>query len=38
MIRIKDKVFEDYFIDPVTAIITDKDGNVKHQWINRWLL
>lgn len=30
MIRFKDKVFEDYFIDPVTAVITDKDGNVQN--------
>ena len=26
MIRYKDKIFEDYFIDPVTAVITDKNG------------
>lgn len=29
MIRYKDKTLEDYFIDPVTAVITDKDGNVQ---------
>lgn len=29
MIRFKDKVFEDYFIDPVTAVITDKNGVVQ---------
>lgn len=29
MIRYKNEVFEDYFIDPETAIITDKDGNVQ---------
>lgn len=34
MIRYRDKEFEDYFIDPVTAIITDKNGNVKHQYIS----
>lgn len=28
MIRFKDRVFEDYFIDPVTAVITDKQGTI----------
>lgn len=26
MIRFKDKIFEEYFIDPVTAVITDSNG------------
>ena len=34
MIRFKNKLYEDYFIDPETAIITDKNGviqnNIKH--------
>lgn len=29
MIRFKDKEFEDYFIDSVTAVITDKNGVVQ---------
>lgn len=29
MIRFRDKVFENYFIDPETGIITDKDGVVQ---------
>ncbi len=29
MIRYKDKEFEEYFIDPVTAVITDKNGVVQ---------
>lgn len=33
MIRYKNKVFNDYFIDPITAIITDKDGNVQKTYI-----
>lgn len=32
MIRFKDKVFENYFIDPVTSVITDKEGNILHQY------
>ncbi len=35
MIRHKDLVFEDYFIDPVTAVITDKDDNVINQWMHQ---
>lgn len=35
MIRFKDKVFEDYFIDPVTAVITDKYGNVQEPLIRQ---
>lgn len=31
MIRFRDLVFEDYFIDEHTAVITDKDGNVVEQ-------
>ena len=31
MIRYKDKVYEDYFIDEKTAVITDKNGKIKHQ-------
>ena len=30
MIRYKDKVFDEYFIDPETAVITDKNGNIQH--------
>lgn len=29
MIRYKDKTFEDYNIDPITAVITDKNGVVQ---------
>lgn len=29
MIRICDRIIEDYFIDPVTAVITDKDGIIQ---------
>ena len=29
MIRFRDKVFENYFIDPVTAVITDENGIVQ---------
>ena len=29
MIRFKDKILEDYFIDPVTAVITDQNGVVQ---------
>lgn len=29
MIRFKDKIFEDYYIDPITAQITDKNGVVQ---------
>ena len=29
MIRFKDKILEDYSIDPVTAIITDQNGIVQ---------
>ena len=29
MIRFRNQRFEDYFIDPVTAVITDKNGIVQ---------
>ena len=29
MIRFKNKILKDYFIDPSTAIITDRDGNIQ---------
>ena len=29
MIRFKDKILEDYFIDPETAVITDKNGVIQ---------
>ena len=35
MIRYKDKVFEDLFIDPETAGVTDKDGKVRHIYLHR---
>lgn len=34
MIRFKNNVFDDYFIDEHTAVITDKNGNVKKYWIS----
>ena len=34
MIRLRNKIYEDYFIDPVTAIITDKNGVVQETKIN----
>ena len=34
MIKYKDKIFPDYFIDPVTAIITNSKGEVKETKIN----
>jgi len=38
MIRFKDKVFEDYFIDHVTAVITDKKGVVQKVILHQgWL-
>jgi hypothetical protein len=37
MIRYKDKVYEDYFIDPVTAVVTDKNGNIVRQYYNKTL-
>ena len=33
MIRFRDKVFENYFIDPVTAVITDENGIVQPTYI-----
>lgn len=33
MIRYKDKIYEDFFIDPETAIITDKNGVVQETHI-----
>lgn len=35
MIRYRDKVYEDYSIDPVTAVITDKEGNIVSQHIKQ---
>lgn len=35
MIRFKNKIYEDYFIDPETAVITDKNGIVQETKINR---
>ena len=35
MIRFKDKTFTDYFIDPVTAIITDLNGIEQKTYINQ---
>lgn len=29
MIRYRNEIFEDYFIDPETAVITDKNGNIQ---------
>lgn len=34
MIRFKDNIFEDYSIDPVTAVITDINGKVKHVYFH----
>ena len=34
MIRYRDKIFEDYFIDKNTAIITDKFGNVQDTYLH----
>ena len=48
MIKFKDKIFPDYFIDPVTAIITNSKGEIqkikikdgrpyfKKHWIHQW--
>lgn len=35
MIRYKEQVFKDYFIDPETAIITDKNGIVQEQKLHQ---
>jgi hypothetical protein len=35
MIRLRNNIYEDYFIDPETAIITDKNGVVQETKINR---
>lgn len=35
MIRFKDKILEDYFIDPKTAIITDKNGVVQQTYLHQ---
>ena len=35
MIRYKDKIFPEYFIDPVTAIITNSKGEVQEVKINK---
>ena len=35
MIRYKDRVFEDYNIDSVTALITDKNGEVQKTYLNQ---
>ena len=34
MIKFKDKIFPDYFIDPVTAIITNSKGEIQETKIN----
>ena len=34
MIRFKDKILEDYFIDPVTAVITNKNGVVQKTYLH----
>ena len=33
MIRLRNKIYQDYFIDPETAIITDKNGIVQETYI-----
>ena len=33
MIRYKDIILEDYFIDPVTAVITNSKGEVQKTYI-----
>ena len=35
MIRFKDKILEDYFIDPETAVITNKNGVVQKTYLNQ---
>ena len=35
MIRYKDKILEDYFIDPVTAIITNSKGEIQETSIHK---
>lgn len=35
MIRYKNKRFDDYFIDPVTAVITDKNGVIQETYIHQ---
>ncbi len=34
MIRFRDKVYENYFIDPVTALITDENGVEQKTYIS----
>lgn len=34
MIRFKDQILEDYFIDPVTAVITDQNGVVQETYLH----
>ena len=33
MIRYKDKIFPDYFIDPITAVITNDKGEIQRTYI-----
>ena len=35
MIRYKDKIFPEYFIDPVTAIITNSKGEIQETYLNQ---
>lgn len=35
MIRYKDKILEDYFIDPETAVITNSKGEIQNTYINQ---
>ena len=35
MIRFKDKIFEEYFIDPVTVVITDSNGVVQKTYLHQ---
>ena len=35
MIRYKDTILEDFFIDPVTAIITNSKGEIQETYINQ---
>ena len=35
MIRFKDTILEDFFIDPITAIITNSNGEIQETYINQ---
>ena len=35
MIQYKDKIFPDYFIDPITAVITNSKGEIQRTYIKR---